>query len=376
MTRQKKIASSSRYWVGRQWGYGDGQRDGYHYGKALAIKQQLEREHVRLVWNKRVLFVTTGKGYPYSPLDQAVADALRAITLHCEAVSPKAALQPILDRMKPDLVIVLEGMEFPLEALNQIRERGIRTAIWLTDDPYYTDITGKLAPYYEHVFTLELSCLDFYRQMGCRQVQYLPLGVNPSAFFPRPVTGARRLDASFIGTGYWNRIAFFNRIFPSLLPRKVLISGWWWDRLKRYRRYRGRIQLGKWMGPEETSEYYCASQIVINLHRAHDDESYNSNSRKIPALSVNPRTFEIAACGAFQLSDERADLMNLFTPGEEMITYSSPEDFLAKLHYYLSHPEERSGIAIRAMQRTLREHTYEARLQKLLSAVFEGEHPG
>lgn len=120
---------------------------------------------------------------------------------------------------------------------------------------------------------------------------------------------------------------------------------------------------------------YCASQIVINLHRSPDDESYNLNSRKIPALSVNPRTFEIAACGAFQLSDERADLSSLYAPGEEMITYSSPEDFLAKVEYYLRNPEQRSEIALRAMQRTLRDHTYEARLQKMFEIVFPGEAP-
>ncbi|WP_010271051.1 CgeB family protein [Paenibacillus senegalensis] len=370
MAHQRKANSYASYLTGKQLGYGEGVRDGHHFGKAAVMKQLIEQQQVPHVWNKRVLFVTTGKHYPYSPLDQAITQALQKMTVQLQVAPPTADILPLVNQMMPDLVLVLEGMGFPLSMVHQIREKGIQTAIWLTDDPYYTDITGRLARYYTHVFTLELSCLDFYRQLGCPSVHYLPLGVNPSVFMPKPVDGRQRWEASFIGSGYWNRIHFFNKVLPQLSKRKLVISGWWWDRLKRYKRYRSRIRLGTWMGPEQTASFYSGSQIVINLHRSPDDESYNLNGRKIPALSVNPRTFEIAACAAFQLSDERADLASLYVPGEEMVTYSSPEDFLAKVDHYLRHPEERSRIALRAMQRTLRDHTYEARLQRMFEIVF------
>lgn len=375
MVRQRKAFSHARYMAGRQHGYEEGVREGQHFGRAAVIKQLIEQQTTPRVWNKKVLFVTTGKHYPYSPLDQAITQALQKMTIQLEVAPPTGDILPVVDQMRPDLVLILEGMEFPPHTVKQIRDRGIPAAIWLTDDPYYTDITGKLTRYYNHVFTPELSCLDFYRNLGCPSVHYLPLGVNSSVFMPKQVEGRQRWQASFIGSGYWNRIAFFNKVLPRLASRNLLISGWWWDRLKRFKSYRRWIRLGAWMGPEETARFYSASQIVINLHRSPDDESYNLNSRKIAALSVNPRTFEIAACAAFQLSDERADLANLYIPGEEMVTYSSPEDFLAKVDHYLSHPEERSRIALRAMQRTLRDHTYEARLHKMFEIVFAGEGP-
>ncbi|SHE12425.1 Uncharacterized protein conserved in bacteria [Chlamydia abortus] len=373
--RRSPGRAQPRYTAGRMIGYQQGLIEGRHYGRALAVKQQFAAMHQPRLWNKRVLFVTSGKGFPYSPLDEAVAAALRKMTAYCETALPNDPILGIIDRVQPDLVLVLEGMVLPPDLMNTIHSRGIRTALWLTDDPYYTDITGRIAPYYEFVFTLEKSCLPFYQQMGCSRVHYLPLGANPDVFLPRPVHPFRRREISFIGTGYWNRIAFFNQVLPLLHHRNFLLSGWWWHRLRRFRTYRRKIQLGRWMGPQETSEVYCASQIVINLHRAFDDESYNSNSRKIPAVSLNPRTFEIAACGAFQLTDERSDLASFYVPGDEIITYSSPSDFVEKVNYYLSRPEERRDIALRALKRTLHEHTYEQRLNQLFTIIFE-QTPG
>lgn len=165
-------------------------------------------------------------------------------------------------------------------------------------------------------------------------------------------------------------MGFINKIAPVLESCNSMISGWWWERLPHYRRYGGRIKSGIWLTPEETAKFYYGSRIVLNLHRSHDDDSYNCNARKIEAFSVNPRTFEIAASGAFQMTDERSDLLNFYTPGEEVITYQSPEDCMDKIRYYLTHEDERREIALRSLRRTLLEHTYFKRIQALLTAVF------
>jgi spore maturation protein CgeB len=82
--------------------------------------------------------------------------------------------------------------------------------------------------------------------------------------------------------------------------------------------------------------------------------------------------FEIAACGALQLTDERADLARFYEPGSEMVVYTSAADLAEKINYYLAHPEERLAIGMRSMKRTLTEHTFVNRLTSLFGTVFGG----
>ncbi|WP_258525651.1 glycosyltransferase [Paenibacillus sp. YN15] len=342
---------------------------GYSWGRSQAVLLQAPPQ-VTNIWDIRVLFVMSGKGVPYSPIDQAIYEALQANVRECAAISPVGPILELADQARPDLVLVLEGMELPVEVADGLRMRGIRTAVWFTDDPYYVDVTEKLAVHYDDVFTLELNCVPFYQSIGCPRVHYLPLGANPAVFRPQPVPTTYRRDVSFIGSAYWNRVSFVNSILPVLENSNSMISGWWWERLPSAKRLGQRLQSGVWLSPEETAKFYYGSRIVLNVHRAYDDESYNCNVRKIPAYSVNPRTFEIAASGAFQMTDERSDLLNFYTPGEEVVTFASPEECMEKIRHYLAHEDERREIALRGLRRTLSDHTYHKRIQSLLTSVF------
>jgi spore maturation protein CgeB len=71
-----------------------------------------------------------------------------------------------------------------------------------------------------------------------------------------------------------------------------------------------------------------------------------------------------------QLTDVRDDLVNFYTPDYEIVTYTSPEDLVEKMEYYLIHEEERKQIALRGLYRTMRDHTYANRLSSMLAIVF------
>jgi spore maturation protein CgeB len=88
------------------------------------------------------------------------------------------------------------------------------------------------------------------------------------------------------------------------------------------------------------------------------------------AVSPNPRTFEIASCATLQLTDIRDDLVSFYTPDVDIVTYSSPQEMVEKIEYYLIHEDERREIAIRGMERTLRQHTYAIRLDTMLNLLY------
>ncbi|PLT45150.1 Spore maturation protein [Paenibacillus pasadenensis] len=353
---------------GREAGFAAGMEHGLWYGKCEAGLSRLQ--YAPPVFPIHVLFVATAKGYPYSPLDSAIADTLRSMTARVSITDTQQPVVQLAKELRPDAVIVLDGLQYPTEQVDAIRVLGIRTAVWFTDDPYYSDITRKLAPHYDFVFTLESNTVEFYRQLGCPNVTYLPLGVNPAEFRPRNPDLSLRREISFVGSAYHKRVDFFNQITPYLATRDIAISGLWWERLRDFRLLQSKIRAGHWMDPMETAATYNGAKIVINMHRAHDDETFNSNSAQLTAISPNPRTFEISACGTLQLTDVRDDLARFYEPGVEIATYASPQELVEKIDYYLNHEEERQAIAFRGMCRTMKEHTYAHRLTTMLSVMF------
>lgn len=359
----------SEYLDGRRNGFALGYKHGHWQGlcEAAIVKASVVHEKRPI----KVLYVTSGKGYPYSPLDEAIHQSLLEVVGSVLVASPKEDVAAVAAVQRPDLVLALDGMDFPVEQVRRISQMGIRTAIWFTDDPYYTDITSGLAPYYDLVFTLEKNCVSYYQQLGCSRVYNLPLAVYPGYYRPRNPRMSLRGDVCFIGTAYWNRVYLFNELLPRLESKVFRISGLWWDRLPEYHRWKNRIELGKWMTPVETAEYYNAHRIVINVHRAHDDETFNKNAAGITAVSPNPRAFEIAACGTLQIVDRRDDLTQYFVPGLEIVTYDTVDQLSGLIDYYLTHEQEREQIALRALYRTMRDHSFANRLTQLLDLAMQ-----
>ncbi|MHA0857016.1 CgeB family protein [Paenibacillus sp. CMAA1364] len=349
-------------------GFTKGHDEGYLRGRANAIMNiPLEPVPQRPL---RILYVSSGKGYPYSPLDEAIIHTLQRMVAEVTITDPRQPIVEIATSMMPDLTLILDGMDVPVEHVDAIRQHGIQTAIWLTDDPYYTDITTRLVHHYDHVFTLELNTVFYYRQMGCPSVHHLPFAAHLEHYRPTTMLSPIRRDISFIGSAYWNRIEYLHPILPQLMTKNMMINGIWWDRLPRYQEYSSQIEVGKWMEPIETSQVYSGSKIILNLHRSHLDDSVNNNMLKISGISPNPRTFEISACATLQLVDQRDDLTRYYTPGVEIETYSSQQELLDKVDFYLTHEKERCEIALNALKRTVKDHTYVNRLNEMLNIIF------
>lgn len=315
-----------------------------------------------------VLFIVQG----FDAIDQGIIQGLQQ-TVRVVHAAVGADMLRLARELRPNLVLVMNGLHvFPADHayhVDLIRQMGIRTAIWFADDPYFTDHTAALAPHYDYVFTHEMSCVPFYQGLGCGQVHYLPLAANPAVFKPVAVSHDYQSDICFIGMGFPNRIALFNELTPYLLGRKVIIAGGMWDRLAHFELLKQGIKL-QWVPIEESVKYYNGAKIVLNVHRLTYDATFNRNSRNIPGFSINPRTYEIAGCGTLQITDYRNDLEQYYRPGHEIETYRSTGELVHKINHYLIHGEERLRIAMGGLRRTRVEHSFAARLVKLLDIVF------
>jgi len=113
---------------------------------------------------------------------------------------------------------------------------------------------------------------------------------------------------------------------------------------------------------KEAREIYQRALINLNLHS-------NSELCWPSGDFVNPRTFELAGLGAFQLTDMRRLLTLHFDPAEEVVGLNSWEDMLKAIDYFLDHEEERDAFAKRSQERVMKEHTYRHRAEEILSML-------
>jgi spore maturation protein CgeB len=353
--------------AGRADGYTLGREQGLRFGACQAALQRTPIPAVA-VRPLRVLFIPQG----FDAIDQGIVRGLQQTVAECY-VGSAADMARLAEELRPDLMLVMNGLHvFPpdhAEQAERVRALGIRTAIWFVDDPYCTDMSTLLAPHYDYVFTHELGCVSLYRDCGCPASHYLPLAVNPEMYRPMQVSSAYVTDVCFIGNGFPNRIELFDRLAPFLAGKRVLLAGALWERLRRYDLLRQGVKPG-WTPIEETVKYYNGAKIVINIHRPTVDSVYNHNSRQLPAYSINPRTYEIAACGALQMTDIRHDLYRYYNAGQDLETFASPEELIEKIRYYLEHEEQRRTIAVNGLHRSLQNHTYAARLTEMLTIMF------
>ena len=266
----------------------------------------------------------------------------------------------------PDLVFVSTAIHFPdsfFEQIDKVRNAGIKTAIWFLDDPYRLDITVTWAAHFCYVFTTDYGCVKLYQDNGSA-AYHLPMAAATSIYFKSTKATIFHNDVCFISTCFPNREALIHTIAPKLATKRFLVGGCLWKPSPHY-------EYCDLLAPEQVNECYNQTAIVLNLNRPMDCPKFNRNERiTVCPTCVNPRTFEICAAGAFQLTDIRVDLCKLYTPGVEVETYASTEELLEKIEYYLVHEQERRAIAKNGMERTLREHTYLHRIHTILAIVF------
>ncbi len=265
-------------------------------------------------------------------------------------------------KWEPDLIFALAQAPLHESALARLRKFGVPTAFWFVEDFRVMSYWQRVGPLYDHFFGIQSGeFLQQLKELGCRGVHYLPMACDPSIHQALSLMPQERQaygsDVSFVGAGYYNR----RNVFQGLLDFDLKIWGSDWQGCPALNSVLQRD--GARISTEESVKIFNASTINLNLHSSPYHEGLNPHGDY-----VNPRTFELAACGAFQLVDHRALLPDLFRVGEELVCFSTLAEARQLISYYLTHADERHAIAARTRARALRDHTYEQRTQEMLES--------
>lgn len=267
-----------------------------------------------------------------------------------------------------DILICMAQAPVSVRALAELRRKGVITVLWFVEDYLRFTYWKEIAQYYDYVFTIQKGdCIDAIRRAGATHVHYLPTACDPRIHAPIQLTPEERArwgsPVSFVGAGYHNR----RQTFAALTQFPFRIWGTEWPLGKPFDRL--VQEEGRRLKPEEYIKIFNSTDINLNLHSSSERDGVDPTGD-----FLNPRTFELAAAEAFQLVDERSLLAECFEAGKEIVTFSSTKDLKDKIAYYMQRPEERKQIARCGRERALRDHTYEKRLDEMLSLIYASSY--
>ncbi|WP_447973768.1 CgeB family protein [Nitrospira sp. Kam-Ns4a] len=261
----------------------------------------------------------------------------------------------------PDVVLALAQAPLTLPILERLRRHRFVTAIWFVENARHFTYWQQLATGYEFWFVIQQgTCLEALRQAGAQQVSYLPVAADPLVHRPVTLTPEEvrefGADVAFVGTGYRNR----RQLFPRLMQPEWTFKLWGteWDGADALQPAWQRR--GAWLAPDLCVKIFNATAVNVNLH------SWTGDGVDPQGDYVNPRTFELAACGAFQVVDKRTLLPDLFT-ADEVAVFRTADEMVPLIRRFVHEPEARRHMGEAARRRVLADHTYVQRMHTLLA---------
>ena len=269
---------------------------------------------------------------------------------------------------RPEVVLFMaQAPAMRDEDVEELRVANVPTIFWFVEDrrtfTYWRNLGGR----FDHFWTIQpvASFGDDLRAQGQRFVDHVPLACDPELHQPRPASDATptfEYEVSFVGTPYPNRLRLLQALAD--LPGLRLL-GPDWSSLPALRPLVARD------GPVSYNELpavFSGSRINLNFSSEIDARAFDQ-----PKDFVNPRAFEICACGGFQLCESLSPVQQCFTPGEELETFAGPDEARDKIRYYLGHESDRQRIAAAGRRRALAEHTYDRRLEQALDRAARND---
>ncbi|MCL2934652.1 MAG: tetratricopeptide repeat protein, partial [Trichodesmium sp. MAG_R03] len=339
------------------------------FPRTLELQEDLPKgneNNNHLLSKHRILLLDTNKETRNSYIILALTQALRQSENVDFLVvgNNKKALATFVDQ-KCDILIAVGGNGGEPSILSRLAALAEYSVLWTTEDPYEISENIRLSAMFDLVFSNDLACVPAY--MG--KAKHLPLAASKK-YHNLPLREADdlyRYDLLFLGTAWPNRVKVINQLLCSLKrPLRPKIGLPYNQFLKTPQLVDKSIYYDWRTSNPNFTRFVNTSRIVLCLFREFAASSTNLSAGSTPP----PRLFEVALAGGFQLAHSSGkEISRYFEPGKEIVMYDNKEDLVAKVEYYLDHPEERIQIAASAREKALLSHLYTHRIETILAEV-------
>lgn len=248
---------------------------------------------------------------------------------------------------------------FP-ETLATIKNITNAKLIHYTPDPqlliHKSRYFDKSISLYDHVITTKPFERNLYKERGAKDVIFTYQSYDSNRFYPRRKKNDYLCDVSLIG--HYRPYYAETILYANEATNNIKIWGTAWNKPKfRYRNVMKFYQGGPVLG-DEYPIAISSSKICLGLL-----------DKSIPETTTT-RTFEIPACGTFLLAERTNDHLDIFEEHKEAEFFSSMEEMVDKIKYYLIHEKEREVIAKAGRERCLKSgYDTFSRLNKIINEI-------
>lgn len=266
---------------------------------------------------------------------------------------------------KPDLVFIVKGVLVKPKTLKFIKQMGCKSISWSNDDMFAWHnrslwYTWSLKHYNLVVTQKSYNCNpDELPSLGAK-VLFQDKAIDPQ--INHPVNDCNDFDCVhdvvFIGTKEQDRLEHL--VYLAENGVKVHIYGWSVDDTGKY--HENLIFHHKHLYGDDFNAALGCSKVALNFLRKMNRDVQTS------------RSIEIPASGGFMLAERTEEHLRLFEEGREAEYFSSKEELLEKVTYYLKNEDGREQIAQNGLAKCFAaNYTFENRINEMIQKVFH-EH--
>ncbi len=269
---------------------------------------------------------------------------------------------------RPDVVIIQRGVPVWASTVRALRQGTPAVVVAINQDDPLAPRGSKLGwrhfrnaiPHYDVHFVCRQVNIEEFRDRGARAVCLLRQYYVPAMHRPMQLTeeDRRRWSAAVVFAGHYEadgRLGAIERLLEAGIEVKV--HGSLWPARLRGRPAQRLLPIRPVYDAEYAKALAAARICLCFFSRVNRDE-------------VTTRCFEIPAIGSFLLAERTPAMQALFEEGKEAAYFSSPEELVEKVQYYLNHDAERCRIAEAGRRRCLRDgHDVKSRMGAMLAAV-------
>ena len=284
--------------------------------------------------------------------------------------------------------------------IDQICEMGVITCNFSCNNTHQFELVKEISPHYNINLHSEKNSALKFNSIGANPLWW-PMASNPNYYFPNNLK--KEIDVSFVGGNYPPRAEYIKYLFDNHVDVQIFGSGWPYyqssskirSNIKRYirwiksnfsispsRRLRERAELNyvkitkeinkqspnrihSIISDHELINLYSRSKLSLGILEVYENHNPSLRLRK----HLHLREFEAPMCGALYCTGYSDELAEMFEPGKEILTYSSYQEMVDIIKYYLLHEKEAEKIREAGYKRSLNDHTYHIRFKQLFENI-------
>ncbi len=248
----------------------------------------------------------------------------------------------------PDIVWIEKGLLIYHSTILKIKSSTSAFIIGSHSDDFLDEKSNKISrhfdksiPLYDLIFTPRDINYDELRLRGSKHVAKYWKGFDEYNIKPWSLSNTERsrFSCDVIFVGHCEEFRFRCLKYLADTGINLKIGGGLWN--KQWPQGYNSYHIGSTEGAD-FAKAYCGAKIGLNFLSEWARDTQNS------------RAFEIPATRTFMLSERSDDLTDCFIEGVEAEFFSSQDELVDKVFYYLKHANERDCIAQKGYEKCIK----------------------